>query len=215
MLPICCRQSMHVIDAVRVCLACVVNVHPLVPVSESCCPLHMFTMFLCLHYINVQTSSHTMTTICQYTHTHKYARTPKTLWAPPPNNIPSCLYIQQKNQWSFDGDKRPERRSSWTLFLYVSTLSSFGRCHSKSWWASRPTRLSRWEPAEVKAMWNHTWDLWTPLSNSFSSFFALSCSTILGFDLGVLTVQSPRLGSGFCWGLTENTVHCMLYFTVL
>lgn len=63
--------SLHVIDAVRVCLACGVNVHRLVPVSASCCPLHMFARFLCLHYNNVQTSSHTIDNhLSIRTHTH-------------------------------------------------------------------------------------------------------------------------------------------------
>lgn len=68
-------QSVDIIDAIKVCVPCVLNVHPLVPVSEPCCPLHMFTMFLCLYYMNVHTGSHTMTAICQYTHTHIHKHT--------------------------------------------------------------------------------------------------------------------------------------------
>lgn len=141
MLPL---PGLHVIDAVKVCLACGANVHRLVPVSESCCPLHMSARFLCLHYVNVQTSSHTMTTICQYAHQH--ACTLEKLGAPPHNNIPSCLQNQEKNQWSSDRDKGAWEEEQLKLFffsfLFVSTLSSSGRCHSKSWWASRPARLS-------------------------------------------------------------------------
>lgn len=117
MLPL---PGLHVIDAVKVCLACGANVHRLVPVSESCCPLHMSARFLCLHYMNVQTSSHTMTTICRYTHQH--ACTLEKLGAPPHNNIPSCLQNQEKNQWSSDRDKEAWEEEQLKLFFFLFCL---------------------------------------------------------------------------------------------
>lgn len=54
-------------------------------------------------------------------------------------------------------------------------------------------------PAEVKAMWSHTWDLRTPLSISFSHFSTTLCCARLSFDLAVLSVQKPRQKSTERW----------------
>lgn len=76
----CYYRGPHAIDAGKVCLACGANVHRLLPVSESCCPLRVSARFLRLHYVNVQTSAHTMTTICRYARQH--ACTPRKAGCP-------------------------------------------------------------------------------------------------------------------------------------
>lgn len=117
--------SLHVIDAVKACLACGVNVHHLVPVSESCCPLHMFARFLCLYYMNVQTSSHTMTTICRYAHKHSRRRARPKSCKPRLLTIFQAVYEISRKINGVLTETKGLGGSSWNFFfLFVSTLSS-------------------------------------------------------------------------------------------
>lgn len=110
--------SMHVIDAVKVCLACVVNVQPLVPVSESCCPLHMFCCVSLppLHECANQLSyndNHLSIRTQTLTHTHHKRCEPRL-----PTIFQAVYKVSRKINGVLYRDKRPGRRSSWTFCLF-------------------------------------------------------------------------------------------------
>ena len=68
-------------------------------------------------------------------------------------------------------------------------------------------------PAEVKVMWNHTWDLRTPLSISFSGSFALSrCARLRFLIRKGLTVQKPwQITTGWWLPLSPRRENSSLY----
>lgn len=134
--------SMHVIDAVKVCLACVANVHPLVSsqrvllsTTYVCCVFSASITWMCKPaLIQWQPSVNTP---------HKHQRTHRRNTV----NSPSSQHRELSVKSAAKSIKFWWKQKAFEGFfvLFVSSLSSLADVTVKSWWASRPAHLWEWK----------------------------------------------------------------------